>query len=91
MLEDTLNCFFKKPYFEVINAGIPGWTTAESLINLHFRVLELSPDMVIICHAVNDTFAMRRDEEGKTDYSNFRKICDYRPPGAANRFFFEIQ
>jgi len=80
MLENELNRRFAVPKFEVINAGTPGWSTAESLINLQFRLLELSPDMIVVYHGVNDTFAMRSDEEGKSDYSNFRQIIDYKPP-----------
>lgn len=38
----------------VINAGVLGWTTWESLINFQFRVLDLEPDMVILYHALND-------------------------------------
>ena len=38
----------------VINAGVPGWSTWESLINFQFRVLDLDPDMIIVYHAVND-------------------------------------
>lgn len=38
----------------VINAGVGGWTTWESLINLEFRILDLEPDMIIIYNAVND-------------------------------------
>ena len=74
MLEDFLNSSFDSPRFEVINAGTPGWTSAESLINLQFRLLELNPDMIIIYEAVNDTFAMRMAEEGRSDYSNFRQV-----------------
>ena len=38
----------------VINAGVPGWTTWESLINLELRVLDLDPDLIIVYHGVND-------------------------------------
>lgn len=38
----------------VINAGVGGWTTWESLLNFEFRILDLDPDMIIIYHAVND-------------------------------------
>jgi lysophospholipase L1-like esterase len=38
----------------VINAGVPGWTTWESLINLQLRVLDLEPDLIIVYHGVND-------------------------------------
>ena len=36
--------------------------------------------MIIVYHAVNDTFPMRRDNEGESDYSNWRKILHYEPP-----------
>lgn len=38
----------------VVNAGVEGWTTFESLINLELRVLDLDPDVIIVAHAVND-------------------------------------
>jgi lysophospholipase L1-like esterase len=90
MLEDFLNSNFDSPRFEVINAGTPGWTSAESLINLQFRLLELSPDMVIIYEAVNDTFAMRMAEEGRSDYSNFRQVINYKQATALERFLFSL-
>jgi len=88
LLEDALNTTFESPSFEVINAGTPGWTTAENLINLQFRLLELKPDMVILYEGVNDTYALRMDEEGKSDYSNFRRIVNYTAPGAMEKFLF---
>ncbi len=39
---------------EVINAGVNGYTSWESLINLEMRVLDLEPDLVIIYHGIND-------------------------------------
>ncbi len=38
----------------VINAGVGGWRSWESLVNLQFRVLDLNPDLIVIYHAVND-------------------------------------
>ena len=88
LLEKRLNELFPGgPHFEVINAGTPGWSSAESLINLHFRVLELSPDMVILYEGINDTFAMRKPEEGKSDYSTFRNVLNFRMPGEWERPF----
>jgi len=81
LLEKRLNELYPGgPHFEVINAGTPGWSSAESLINLHFRVLELSPDMVILYDGINDTFAMRLPGEGKSDYSNFRNVLNFQLP-----------
>ncbi|MCP3960103.1 MAG: hypothetical protein GY719_19835 [bacterium] len=42
---------------EVINAGVGGYTSWESLINLQFRVLDLQPDLVIVYHGTNDVKA----------------------------------
>ncbi len=55
----------------VVNAGVPGFTSWESLIHLELRVLELEPDIVIVHHATNDVYARlvppasyRRDNTG---------------------------
>ena len=42
---------------DVINAGVPGYTSWESLINLEFRVLDINPDLVIVYDALNDVHA----------------------------------
>lgn len=39
---------------EVVNAGVPGYSSLESLSNLQLRVLELEPDLVLVHHGVND-------------------------------------
>jgi len=39
---------------EVINAGIGGHSSFETLINIAFRVIDLDPDMVIVYHGTND-------------------------------------
>lgn len=39
---------------EVVNAGVSGWRSWESLINLELRVLDLDPDMIIVYHGIND-------------------------------------
>jgi lysophospholipase L1-like esterase len=42
---------------EVINAGVCGYDSSESLINLIFRVLEIQPDLIIVYHGTNDVHA----------------------------------
>lgn len=42
---------------EVINAGVAGYASWESLINLEFRVLDLAPDVIVVYHAINDAHA----------------------------------
>lgn len=38
----------------VVNAGLGGWTSWESLVNFQFRILPLSPDLVILYDGIND-------------------------------------
>ena len=45
------------PNVRVINAGLPGWSSIESLINLQLRVLDFDPDLIIAYHGVNDVVA----------------------------------
>lgn len=40
--------------YEVINAGVPGYSTRTSLHNLASRILYYQPDMIIIYHNTND-------------------------------------
>ena len=42
---------------EVVNAGVPGYTSYESFINLQMRVLTLDPDLILIYHGINDAHA----------------------------------
>lgn len=39
---------------EVINAGVPGYSSLETLINFQIRVKDLTPDMIVIYQNVND-------------------------------------
>lgn len=56
-LQKLLRNDYKYQFVEVINAGVPGYNSWESLVNLEFRVLDLSPDLVIYYEAVNDVHA----------------------------------
>ncbi|HML74061.1 MAG TPA: SGNH/GDSL hydrolase family protein [Anaerohalosphaeraceae bacterium] len=53
-LEHILRNKYGYTNVEVINAGTPGYTTWETLMNFAFRALDLNPDMIILYHAVND-------------------------------------
>ena len=89
VLERTLNERFASPRFEVINAGTPGWTSAESLINFQFRVLDYDPDLVIVYHGVNDTFAMRTPGEGESDYRMFRRRVRFERPSETAQWWLK--
>ncbi len=56
-LEKSLRERYGRTNIEVINAGVGGYNSWESLINLQFRVLDLQPDLVIFYDAINDVHA----------------------------------
>jgi hypothetical protein len=56
---------------QVINAGVGGYDSWESLINLELRVFDVSPDLIVFYEATNDVLARlvppelyRRDNTG---------------------------
>ncbi len=53
-LENILRNRYSYNNVQVINAGVPGYNSWESLINLQFRVLDLEPDLIIIYQNTND-------------------------------------
>ena len=70
---------------EVINAGVGGYNSWETLINLEFRVLDLDPDLIIEYEGTNDVHARFVDPASyKGDDSGRRKQWD--PPSI---FFLE--
>ena len=78
-LEKLLNAYYKETTFDnniqVVNAGMPGATSAENLLRLIFFVSEIKPDLVVIQHGLNDIWPRIR-ENITTDFSNYRKIYE---------------
>ena len=73
-LEASLRKRFPLLGLDVINAGVSGYSSMESLINLQFRVLALEPDLIIIYHAINDVGTRLVDPElYRSDNSGRRK------------------
>ncbi len=56
-LETILRDEFGYQQVEVINAGVPGYTSWESIGSLAFRILEHQPDLIIPYEGVNDVHA----------------------------------
>jgi lysophospholipase L1-like esterase len=79
-LQRKLREDFNTPTIEVVNAGLTGSTTAESLHRLFTQVLPIQPDMVIIYHGYNDLFP-RVFDNYQNDYYHFRKSDPNNPPG----------
>jgi lysophospholipase L1-like esterase len=64
----------------VINAGVPGYTSWESLANLAFRVIALNPDLVVVYHGTNDVHA-RIVLADSYSSDNTGKVRAWSPPG----------
>ncbi|MFN0205151.1 MAG: SGNH/GDSL hydrolase family protein [Planctomycetota bacterium] len=60
------------PNIEVINAGVPAYTSAESLQSLREEILPLNPDIVIFLAGFNDVMP-RFMPDFCSDYSHYRK------------------
>lgn len=57
VIEENLNKQSEQNYkFEVINAGIPGYTTYQEMEFLKIYGLKMNPDMVILGFALNDLY-----------------------------------
>ena len=69
-LEKKLAGQFKDASFEVLNAGADAYSTAQSLINIQFRLVEFKPDIVIVMHNINDSSVNAFQEGATPDYSN---------------------
>lgn len=65
---------------EVINLGMAGWTTAETLVHWFLAAKDLAPDLVLIHHAANDV-APRLWPGFRSDYAHYRRPWSLRGPG----------
>ncbi len=65
---------------EVINAGVPNYTTYEMIGFMAMQVPDLSPDIVLIHTGLNDAFTAGFPDEGGPDNTYFRHAFGYRPP-----------
>lgn len=80
VLQELLNDAAPDLTVEVVNAGVESYTSAESLANLAFRVLELQPDLLVVHHAANDV-RPRRYANFVPSYDHYRKVWNGSPTG----------
>jgi len=57
---------------EVMNWGVSGWTTAETLVNWVLNAQDYAPDVVVVHHAANDMRA-RLQPGYRSDYAHYRR------------------
>lgn len=73
-LEAELRRHYDYQNIEIVNAGLPGWSSWEDLINLEFRLLDLDLDMIIVYEGTNDVHArLVKPDSYKADNSGWRK------------------
>lgn len=76
LLERTLEARTGRD-FEVLNAGISGWTSAEMLVAWFLTLQDFAPDVVVLHAAVND-LPPRFLSDFRADYSHWRKPIQTR-------------
>ena len=69
-VQQYFNADFSNQKITVLNAGIAGFSSAHSLINLSLRIIEFQPDLVIIHHNINDRTVNIIGNKPFPDYSN---------------------
>lgn len=65
---------------EVINAGVPGYTTWEYLAAFEFRLLALQPDLVIVYESTNDITLRYIDPKFYNSLNMVRGMWNTKPP-----------
>jgi len=87
LLEAKLRAAHPGRPIEIVNAGVPGYTSIEQRINFMLRISRLQPDAVLIYHGNNDlNWSWVTDVETKLVYgrgqsigppSQFQRLIDY--------------
>ncbi|MHC5210479.1 MAG: SGNH/GDSL hydrolase family protein [Planctomycetota bacterium] len=58
--------------YEVLNCGVPGYTSIESLVALELRLLDFDPDGIVVYHGINDA-RMIQTRGFRPDYTHMRR------------------
>lgn len=90
-LQAELRHYYNSQDIEVINGGISGYNSWETLINLEMKLIDLGPDLVIIYDNLNDIKArLVNPNFYNGDNSGFRKIFDNKLPFPLNWTFVRV-
>lgn len=75
---------------EVVNAGVPGWTSRETWLSLQSRIFPLDPDIVVVMDGRNEVFPQLYNHY-EADYSHYRKLgFDFRKMNQFHRRLFRL-
>lgn len=79
LLQGELRERYGTDKIEVLNFGIAGWTSWQSLINLEINVLEVEPDLIVVYHGHNDLGArLTHPDYYRSDNSGSRRTWEAR-------------
>lgn len=70
---------------QVLNCGVSGWTSAETLVNYQLNIQHLEPHLVIVHHAAND-LRPRLFAGFRSDYTHYRRPWRDSGLSCADRF-----
>ncbi len=65
---------------EVINAGLAAYNSLDSLMLFQTTLLDLSPDIAVAHHGLNDCWFMTEFDNFRSDYSHARQTFALPPP-----------
>jgi lysophospholipase L1-like esterase len=74
---------------EVINAGVPGWVSSETLRSLTGRVLRLHPDIILVADGRNEIFPQLFNNY-RDDYKHYRRNYDSRDSNYQYKNLFRV-
>lgn len=59
--------FKDNPHIEILNASTPGYTNYQELMFLKKYILQIQPDIVILCYVTNDNYKFLQQYDAKYD------------------------
>ena len=78
-LSAQLTAQFPGKRFEVLNAGVDGYNSLQSLIVIASRLIDYAPDFIVAMHGANDA-AIRLLDGYRSDYASIYKPFIYPQP-----------
>ena len=69
-LNKILNNHFHDNQITCLNAGVDGFSSAHSLVNLSLRIIEFDPDIIVVHHNANDHTSSKYGQVLMPDYAN---------------------
>jgi len=93
VLEGLLNAHFENEKFEIINAGVGGYSSFQDLMYLKNTLLEYDPDIITLCIGANDSNDNTDILIAMTDreYWEHLKMKNSEPAGAAEIFLGKVR